>query len=296
MQEKQVIEFYQLRSFGEKIGVTIQFLKQNFKGVSISLFYLAAPPLLIGALASSLYLQRVFNGINTLESGVANPILDIFGLEYFALIVFNSLGTYMIMLAVFGAMISYQEAPLEAITPQRVWRHGRQRAWPLLGASVLLTILISIASLFFLLPGIILFVFWSIVPAIVVFEKKSPFDALGRAFKLMKDKWFSTLGLLIVLAFILSGITTVLSIPLSMGMFVNTITLQEEGVAPASPGIFTYLYIGLTTLVSSLGSALIFIAVNFQYFNLVERADSVGLMSQINQLGENNTPEDEDTW
>src|SRR5690606_24812459 len=95
-------------------------------------------------------------------------------------------------------------------------------------------------------------------------------------------KWWSTFGLLIVMAIIVSIIGFAFQIPLLLISFFKEILQWENGSS-------TQLIIIVASIIGILGETLLYsilhIALAFQYFNLVERQESMGLMREIDSLG-----------
>jgi len=141
----------------------------------------------------------------------------------------------------------------------------------------------------FIIPGIFLMVVLSLAIPAMFFEKKGVFDAIGRSFKLIKGKWWSTFGLLFVASILMYAISMIFILPFYVFYFLSIFTLVEETGITAD--VSSWWFQGgmtLSVMFMFLGSYLTYtipmVALSFQYFNLVERLESVGLMSEIQNL------------
>jgi hypothetical protein len=56
------------------------------------------------------------------------------------------------------------------------------------------------------------------------YEKKGFFDAIGRSFRLVRDKWWSTFGLIFVLYIVMMTISYIFLIPWYVAMFATAFT------------------------------------------------------------------------
>jgi len=69
---------------------------------------------------------------------------------------------------------------------------------PVIVGSILLVIGVSIASLFFLVPGVILALMWWVYVPVIVVERKGIFESFGRSRQLTSGRRWSILGLVII--------------------------------------------------------------------------------------------------
>jgi len=137
-------------------------------------------------------------------------------------------------------------------------RVGLRRFFPVLGVGIVVGLAAGLASIALLVPGLILMVMWSLWQAVAVQERRGVLGALGRAAELSKGHRWSLFGvgagyvaisfaamLAIGLFAMLLGLAvaplgetgqvigTVLSIPLSVGVYFVSISLQPILVAVA---------------------------------------------------------------
>ena len=81
-------------------------------------------------------------------------------------------------------------------------RYALGRAVPLLLCYIVFVIIVSIGTILLIMPGIWLATKLSMSFAALVFERKGPFGALGRSWKLTRDNFWRVFGTLLVVAII----------------------------------------------------------------------------------------------
>jgi hypothetical protein len=319
----------QERDFGDKINASFTFVSQNFKTLFLSVLYFAGPLSLIGGIANGIVQS---NNIAFASSGAAKPrgtsageiFANSFGdsfahlltLNYLIAIIFLILASVTVAITVFAMMIEYKENS-ESLTIERVWARMQTIFLPVLG-SYGVTILIFIVTVIAFaaiigalvsgaggifagfLSGIIgiigflvifyFFVMYSLSPAIVAYEGISAWEALGRAKFLIKGKWWSTFGLIMIISIINSFVAMIFGAPAMIVMFMKVLKVGG-GISGNVPLI-------VTTMISTIGqvivSSLVYVAISFQYFNLVEKREGNGLKMLIEGIGQKKLDLNED--
>jgi hypothetical protein len=119
------------------------------------------------------------------------------------------------------------------------------------------------------------------------YEKKNFFDAIVRSFKLVRDKWWSTFGIIMILYLVMVTISYIFMIP----WYIVTVTsalhntstemLEQTSTTWITVVLFTLYYLAQMVL-----GALPNIGIAFQYFNLVEMKEAKGLLGKIDTLGQ----------
>lgn len=98
----------------------------------------------------------------------------------------------------------------KGITHNEALRAGFSKMWSMLWLTLLTAVLIVIGLLFLILPGIWLFVSWSVAPVVLIREGVKGRKAMGRSFRLVKSAFWLALVVLIlefVCLFVLQAIT-----------------------------------------------------------------------------------------
>ncbi|MFY0594195.1 hypothetical protein [Roseivirga sp.] len=297
MSYNQQIEFYKKRQFGEKLNATFVFIRENALPFFKIQLMIAGPILLLIAIL----LGTMVGDLNfDFQSGfTANDIISM--LEVYGLSLLSTMVTTTVIPAVtYGYMVAYQESAPKDITVASVTKGFASRFFNILGFNILTYIVVIIASMFFILPGIYVAITLSLGAAIIVIESSNPIDAFSRSFKLISGKWWSTFGLILVMVIIGYIINLFFGIPRLIIMGLDAFTsFQEDGdingleLMSGTSQAMNILFSLFETFGQILLYTLVYITVAFQYFNLVERKESRGLVSKIEQMDKGGSEDDE---
>jgi len=326
MQPFEPIEFQQSRDFSKKLNATFEFIKQNFKPLTKCLLYIAGPPMLIGSiLAGNLY--RGYLGFITgfsqnpgnpevMTDYLTSPILwiQVAGAALLMLVSF-----VVIVSVVNNYMLEYHATRSNKIDVDVIWQRVRNTLpmyfgttlmyWLLLLAGYLLIILIITGASFLsvwlgVLAGfatvggfVYMMVALSLLFIVRAWEKTGFFEAASRCFTLIRDKWWSTFGLLFIASIIQTTIASAFLIPWYIN-FVITMLHSLEGGPVSQPSFLSEminnLFMTLYFITSFLLYSIPLLALAFQYFNLVELKEAKGLLSRIESIGNTaSLPKDE---
>ena len=283
------------RDLGEIITDTFTFIRQNFKSLSQVFISLILPILIISVAAGTYYqyaTQEITNENIFLENN--NPFATFTDLtNTFIPLLLTSIATllfYVISyLAILGSIKSYQlnaEIQLDFVKQEL-----KDRFWGMTGLSVASSIMIIISLLLCILPF-----FYMIVPVIIMFpilviENKSISDSISRAFELIKENFWPSLGTIIVMFLIIMFASGIFQVPVMIYAIFSTITkLDATNVDPQSLIEIDWIFMVLTavgnigsnvlSLVTIISSALI-------YFNLNEKHHLTGTVQEIDSIGNN---------
>jgi hypothetical protein len=327
--KKDTILLEQERDFGDKINASFTFVSQNFKTLFLSVLYFAGPLSLIGGIAQGIVQS---NNLAFVSAGTTKPrgtsaseiFANSFGdsfahlltINYLIAIVFLILASVTVAMTVYAIMLEYKENP-ELLTIERVWARMQTIFLPVLGSyGVTILIFLVIVIAFVAIIGAIIgglggiyggflsaiigligfiivfyfFVMFSLSPAIVAYEGIGALEALSRAKFLIKDKWWSTFGLIMIIGIINSFVALIFGAPAMIVTFMKVLKVGGD-VSNNIPLI-------VTTVISTVGqvlvSSLTYIAISFQYFNLVEKREGNGLKMLIEGIGQKKLDLNED--
>jgi len=312
------IEFQKARDFSNKMNATFEFLKQNFKPFFKSLLYIAGPPMLVGSvLAGSLY-SGYFGFIGNMSRNQGNPdvFTDYLGspvlwVEITLAVLLMFLSGVMIVSVVYNYMLEYDTKKSNVIDVNTIWERVRSSLpmyfgtvflyWILLIAVYILLIIVIVGAAaispwlaFFVGVAVFFGLMYTIVSLSLLFiirahEKIGFFEAVNRCFTLIRDKWWSTFGLLVILSLIQSTISSLFLIPWYIN-FVVSMLHSIDGNPFQEPSLtqelINNIFMTLYFIVSFLLYSLPLVALAFQYFNLVELKEAKGLLSRINTIGQ----------
>ena len=287
---KPPIQLLQERDFGQKINVAFEFLGQNFKPLLTAMLYIAGPAAIIAGFFNGLYQSNVMN-LQQTTTPTTDPFANMFNAfnqaftpTYLLLIIFTVAASLLASLTVYSYVLRYEEqgGATPTITPSDVWDIVKANVLRYLGYMFLLFVIFIFALVFFVIPAIYLGVVFSVIYIAMLRENISLGTAMSRCFYLVKDKWWSTFGLLIIMGIIQGIIGIIFQLPLTAVTVLKALKLYESNST-----ILTTIAGVIGTLGSTLISCLLNLAIVFQYYNLVEKKDGVGILSAIQNIGQN---------
>lgn len=275
------IELRQERDFSDKINATFQFTVQHVKPLGLCLLYFVSPLTLLAGIAGGLYQSNILALAR--ETSSSRPAFgfnySFFSPEYAATLLLSSLAGVLLTLTVYAYLLHYEETG-ERSTPEQTWARLRASLLPSVGLSVLYLLAVLVGALFCLIPGIYIAIAFSLGYIVLLREGLGITESLGRSYRLVQENWWSTFGLILVISLVAGIASGVLSIPTYLLTFMTMLKVIEENN--------TALLI-LATIVSTTGStlfqAVVVIATAFQYYNLVEKKEGLGLMQRIAEIG-----------
>lgn len=317
----EFIEFQKTRDFSNKLNATFEFFKQNFKSLAKCLLYFVGPP----ALVTSLLIGSVFGDYMTLvmamttgggQTAFTDYLLSVnFWLAVGFAIVVGTITAVMMTSTVNNYVILYNTKKTNQIEIEEVWELVKKTFWmyftTLLGYVLLLVgaylvLLLPVVALaqisgfmvFIMVVGFIIgiiyfFIATSLVFSVRGFERQSFFGSISRSMYLVRGKWWSTFGLMMIFSFIVSTISSFFILPWYVTFIISTLHNIEKGTnaAPSeSNSMVAVISFSLYYLVYYVLSSLPQLGLIFQYFNLVERKESKGLMEQMGALGTGDVP------
>jgi len=141
----------------------------------------------------------------------------------------------------------------------------------------------TFATILLIIPGIYVSVALMIVFVVGLNENLSFFNAMSRSFYLVKNKWWFTFGLLLVLSLIQGFLGFLFQVPQYIAMFV----VAFNSVDGNGNNSFTEIIFIVTSIISSLNFlfyAISIIGIAFHYFSLIEQKEAKGLLDKIESI------------
>ena len=269
------IEFRKVRDFGGLLGVTFDYVKQNFKLLFKSNLLLSGPFILLAGISMGMYQSAIF-------SFRTQPQLEQFGIPFLFSMLFTILSYLVITIVTYSHLLLYKNSEPGIFNVEEVWSMVKQNFWKLFFTMIGYSIVAAIGFVFLIIPGIYLSIALSIIFIVRLEEQIGFIDAVGRCIKIIKDNWWFTFGLIIVIGIIQGFLSFILYIPNYIVMFF----LAFAGIDANTGNTGRIMFI-ISSIISSLGAlfySLSTIAVAFQYYNLVERKEAPGLIEQIEEI------------
>lgn len=281
---EQYFEFRKVRDFGTVMNDSFDFIRLEFKRLGKAFLIYVLP-------------FFVLTGILLAYSQIAmySSIMDGSTMDSVSGVYIRMIPSYIVMLlnyTVLTALI-YQYINIYRktegnFTVEELWPGVLKVGLKILGVYFVSVVIVIIATMFFLVPGIYLGVVFSFFPTAIVFEELDFGKAMNRCFDVIKDNWWRTFGIIIIGVLIVYIFSIIVSVPLIIATALKTFHAVSNNSA-AQPQIFSNGYIIASTVISmfqNLGYSLVLIFVAVQYFSLVEMKERPTLQEKIDKLVE----------
>ncbi|SFC61688.1 hypothetical protein SAMN05421780_107120 [Flexibacter flexilis DSM 6793] len=277
-----MVNFYEVRDFGQNINALFEFLKTQFKPLFMALLRGAGIFLLISALAGSYY-QNVVIQAGGKPYGLSDGYFLSNGVFLIAVVMFivssvvSSMAVYSITLHYIKAYIrNPKDIDIEAVVSD-----SRQSWGTMFGITILFSLIVGIGIVFCIAPGIYLAVALSLAYPIAILEDgRSVGEAFSRSRKLIQNNWWSSFGYFFVVSIIFGMISSILSVPTAIFSIVTMIRDASDLMK-----MLNAIAYGLQIAASALLGAGIIVGVAVLYGSLRESVESVNLAAQIDSIG-----------
>lgn len=290
--QRTYIEFKKQRDFGEILGDTFGFLRNEFKPFISAFFHICGPVLISFLLAIGFYTylagdSAVLDPFSDDPFGFANPL---FVVAFFAYI-FSGIVAYIFSISTTLFYIkSYIDNNGEPST-REIKTNVYKSFWGFFGLSILKGLTLFFALLLCFLPVLYAMVPMAVVFSIYVFEpRKSATEAYGDSFYLVNQDFWLALGTFIVLGIIFYILSFVFSLPAVIYGFVKIgVTAYELDPSDMSNFIdpfYVFLNV-LSTFAQFIMNLILIIGGAVIYFHLNEKKNFTGTYERIGKIGEN---------
>ncbi len=282
------IDFRKEREFGDVLNATFSFIGQEFRGFGTAILFYAVPFLIIIGI-TSVYLQlKTVTMMTTSNALNYSYFIGEFSQVYLLLLIVGIIGHTVLFSTVYNYINLYITKGKDNFTLGDVFSNIVKTFFPLLGASIVISIICSIGFVFCLIPGIYLSVSLSLVLITMIIEKKGFGNAFSRSFDLTKTQWWRTLLLLFVVFLIIAVLGGLIGLPGQLTNFFEMFNELKKGIiTQTSQSLFTIIYSGFAAVVNHLLYVIFYIVIAFQYFNLVEKKEKPSLLEKIDQIKNN---------
>lgn len=284
---KQPVEFKKVREFGDIIGDTFLFIKQNFKPLMKAFLYMSGV-FIVGSMLSALMMQLNIVGANG-SLGLQNYYqgspwdkIYAFGLSYILLIIFISLAYTSMYVTVLSYISIYIQKGNQAPEVAEVWAYFKYYFFRIFGNGILISIFTGLCFVCCLIPGIYVFPAFSLFFPIMIIENAGFSYSFNRSFKLLKENWWITAATLFVIYVIFYAFSLVVQLPAYIILMLSAFTHAEAPITK------TYaIIVSISQYAAQIFIIIPIIGSTLCYFNLVERKESLGLLGRIDEFGQN---------
>jgi len=284
------IEFKKRRDFGQVINDTFTFMRQNFKPLIKVYFTFCGLFVLASMLTMLLQQYKMVNIVNNF--GIeGNPrklgLGSSLGLEYFLSILFSFVSYSSMNVAILSYIAIYVQKGNQTPTTDEVWGYFKFYFFRVFWSSILLTMLLIVGLVCCAIPGFWLFPFVSIMFPIMVIENGSLGYSFSRSFKIVKDNFWITFGVLIVVWIIVYACMSMVVLPTSLFNMISMFTHKTPHMSLTLTMITTVLQ-----SLCQVFTVIPIITISLAYFSLVEQKENTGLMERISNFGNTEKPID----
>ena len=288
------IEFKKERDLGAIISDTFKFIRENWKDFFSTLVKIAGPFIIGGAIlvaiAFSYYMGVVGEFQGSIGSNDPNAIFSFMGpmFGWLALLFFIFMIVYIIVSLTSLYYIKSYINNGGAANFEEVKSNTFKNIWKFIGLGFLIAIMLAVSYILCFLPIIYMWVVLSLATSIMVFENKGIGDTISHCFVLIKEQWWNTFGVLIVITILVSILGYIFSVPSLIYQLIRT------GIMPSDPTeslnlfkdpVYIALYI-LSYIGKFIFSSITLIATVFIYYDLNEQKNLTGTIEKIDSLGQ----------
>ncbi|RDV14200.1 hypothetical protein DXT99_15520 [Pontibacter diazotrophicus] len=286
LQTKQKINLREERDFGDKLNATFYFIKTNFRPLLRALLLYVTPVALAAGIFSGLFQARTFQrmtGEATYSTFGDNVFMNqVTSLNYILSMIFTLLSIFILSLTVYSFMVVYQDEEGE-VQPAAVWEHIKANLVPVIYSGIAISV-VTFLSIFFFGLGIYLGIVLSLFIIVMVREELGFIETVERCFYLIKGNWWATFGFLLIVGIIQGLIGVLAALPL------GAVTMLRAFEVPGMDSDILLVVVNASASVLSIFLYCIYaVAIGFQYYNLVEQKDGIGLMEQVDLIGRSET-------
>lgn len=291
MQEiNNYIEFKKERDLGAIITDTFKFIRDNWKDYFLTILKIVGPVLILGLVALIGYFYAISDLFQSTSDNNVNPASFLTGFLPWMLImlfVFVALYTLLSMTSLYFIK-SYIEHKGKADF-EEVKNNVLQNFWQFLGLGFIITLSVIIGYMFCIAPGIWLAIVLSLAIPIMIFEQRNVGDSYSHAFTLIKEQWWNTFGVILVVNLLVGVLGQAFSIPTLIYQFTKMATSSNQDPSQIFDLFKDPIYIALNLA----GYAFKFILYSipliasvFIYYDLNEQKNLTGTLEKIEKIGE----------
>lgn len=319
------IEFRKVRDFGDVINVTFAFLRQNYALLGKSLLFIAGPAALLAGLGSLSWFDEASFVMVPGQTPDDEILAEMFGFSYFLLLLASLLTGVLAVTVVNVYIVLYQEKGFGNFDVDHVWALVKERFGSMLGVSVFAFFLYfgsifimilptsllmlggsaaglavgAVVLMFSMIAWMVLFFYFLAVIAMLfpirMFESQGIFDTLRRSRYLIKGNYGNTFAVLMVSVILMTILGLMFSIPSYIMTFLGGFHAGDGS------GIVWWKYLlAVGSVIGAVGTSILYAipttATSFQYYCLVEKKESTGLMQRIQDLDDAQEKKDDDLF
>jgi len=280
---KEYIEFKKERDLGSIITDAFKFIRLEGKQFFITILKVAAIPILIAAAAMFYYMMS----IPSITTGDINGVAGMFVAAFIMMIAYL-IAFVFINLAGMHYIKSYIDNQ-GIINQEEIAKNTKEKFWSFTGFGVLAGLILFVSFIICVLPMFYTWTVLSLGASILVFENESATSTIGKSFSFIKDHFWETFGVIIVVGILVALLGYIFQIPGAIYQFLQ----MGIGIGNEDPtqilSLFKdpiYLFLNLIAIIGQFAFYSITLVTNvFIYFDINEQKNSTGTIEKIDSLG-----------
>ncbi|QTE35057.1 hypothetical protein J3L18_18115 [Mucilaginibacter gossypii] len=274
---KENIELSKTREFGDIISDTFVIVRQNFKPLFKSYLVICGMFLLTSTLLT------ILSNFQHTQEGEYSA----FSFWGIAKILFEQVNYSALVLTAISYLAVYQQKENQPPTTLEVWAYFKYYFFRVLGTQILLSVALVIAFFFCFFPLVYLAPIFGLVTPIMIIENGSVEFAIRKSFKIIKENWWFTFGVILLMSIIVLAMVMALFIPAMIfyggsqwltGTYYNTTYAVVEAIIEH---VCQFLWL------------LPVISITLVYFSLTEHKEANNLVNRIKSFGKNDPATDQ---
>ena len=270
------------RYFGDLISDSFNYLRHHFKPLFRILLSVAIPVILLGSIFIGLFYSNIFQGMNMYDPAQTPDNLVQF---FFGFLIYG-VGAVLLHGSVVEYMRVSLKKPKNEIVFNEVVAGVKKNFGKYLVSSIIMFSLILAGAFLCFIPAIWLSVVFSLYFFIISIEQKDVGESFSRCFSLMKNFWWRSFGLFILMSIIQTFLVYAVSMPISLLSFFIGFSSSDISEVSRSTGNIMAFTTPITMVISALAYSLSSIAAGINYFSIVEEKEEVGLKEKIESIDE----------
>lgn len=268
---KQLVNFKKERDFNSLISDTVAFVKQEYKTLGKALLTYAGPFILISSFLGAMYQKDLYSNPSVFDPN--NPLAafkHMFSTKYYFFLLSSAVSNVVLNLVVFSYILLYVNKGKDKFILEDVWKMTLRYIVPVLFMLLAMSFLIGVGFIF-IVPGIYLIVIFSLTIFAHMNEEIGFGEAINRSIYLIKNYWWYTFGILVVIYLIAFATGYIFLIPQSI-MSSSYAQSVQSGNFEGTSALYTTLSV-IGTFASSLIYAIVYIVLPMHYYSQVQKKE-----------------------
>jgi hypothetical protein len=282
------------RDFGQTISDTIQFLKAHWKNLLVLYLVFVVPFLLVGTLLGAGSFSVFFSQIGAGISKIENPFSLITPIFLIAILLyFTSTMAYITIVNLYMKLFEENGG-----IPPTLSETGSKFIGKFLSnIGYMLLVIAGFFMMAFLaiipILGILVFmvgIFYVMICLSILFPantiENNPFpQSFSRMFYLIRNNWWFTFGMVIMLGLIYYFFAAIIGLIVNMIFGLGEINFLDAKAGLSNLNKKYFLITGLSAVIQQVFYLIIHVGLGIHYFSLREEKDGSGLEARLDQLG-----------